>query len=429
MRQIRARGLIAGILAAGALVLCLPSLASADPVDEFEGSWVDRALALQYELGSDLPFGDAPLLGTHNSFNSPAEMGPALSAQDSNQRLDLVDQLRIGIRSLELDLHRFPSVAGGGFAPVVCHALEGGVGCSVEKPLDPVLAEIEGWLRDPANSDQVILLYLEDDLQDEVTHDRAAATIERRIGDLVFKPPAGAECTQIDYGLTREQVREAGKQVILVGNCGVGSGWRSLVHGWDAHVEARPFSFEDFPSCGPDFTRDQYESTLIRYFQDTTGVTATAGDPDDGIPPATAAAMARCGVDLIGFDQLTPADGRLDASVWSWTRSQPDGGRCALIRVGDNRPAGRWIDRGCRRIKRPVACLRDGEWLVPDERNTGGFRARRICEQNGAVQAAPRTGYQNQLLRLEMERSGAKTAWLGYRRDKAGEWRASGPVG
>jgi hypothetical protein len=33
-----------------------------------------------------------------------------------------------------------------------------------------------------------------------------------------------------------------------------------------------------------------------------TQLTATAGTPDDAIPPATAAAMARCGVNLIGFD-------------------------------------------------------------------------------------------------------------------------------
>lgn len=417
---------LAGLLA-GLLLGAFPGAAHADAVDDFQGSWVDRALALQYELGADLPLVNAPLLGTHNSFNSTAEMGPTLSAQDSNQQIDLVSQLQIGIRSLELDLHRFPSATGGGFAPVVCHALENGVGCTVEKTLGPILAEIEAWLREAANSDQVILLYLEDDLQDEPTHERAAASIERRIGDLVFRPPAGGDCTEVDYALTRTQVREAGKQVVLVGNCGIGSGWRSLVHSWDEHAEERPFAYEDFPSCGPDFTRGDYESTLIRYFEDTTELTATAGNPDDGIPPATAAAMARCEVDLIGFDQLTPDDGRLRASVWSWTRSQPDGGRCALIRVGKRRPAGRWIDRGCRRIRRPAACLRDGEWLVPDERNTGGYRARRICERNDATHAVPRTGYQNQLLRLEMDRAGAKTAWLGYRRDKSGEWRASGP--
>lgn len=123
-------------------------------------SWVQRALALQYSLGGDVALRNAPWLSTHNSFNSPAEMGPTLSDQDPNQKIPLTAQLDAGMRGLELDLHRFPSVTGGGFAPVVCHALGNHAGCSIEKPLAPVLREIAGWLR--GHRDQVLLLYLED---------------------------------------------------------------------------------------------------------------------------------------------------------------------------------------------------------------------------------------------------------------------------
>src|SRR6266498_1750933 len=108
------------------------------------GPWVERALAAQYRLGDPVPFRNAPWIGTHNSFNGPAEMGLALSAQDANQKVDLTDQLDLGIRSLELDLHWFPSLTSGDgqlFAPVVCHALPNHVGCTVEKPLGPALDE------------------------------------------------------------------------------------------------------------------------------------------------------------------------------------------------------------------------------------------------------------------------------------------------
>ena len=61
-----------------------------------DSDWVRDALADQYELGSTLPLRDAPWVGTHNSFNSTGEMGPTLSAQDSNQRITLVEQLDAG---------------------------------------------------------------------------------------------------------------------------------------------------------------------------------------------------------------------------------------------------------------------------------------------------------------------------------------------
>ena len=40
--------------------------------------WVRQALGLQYELSSDVGYRDAPWIGTHNSFNSPAEVGDTL---------------------------------------------------------------------------------------------------------------------------------------------------------------------------------------------------------------------------------------------------------------------------------------------------------------------------------------------------------------
>ena len=79
---------------------------------------------------------DAPWPGTHNSFNSNAEMGAALSAKDSNQQLTLVDQLRLGVRSLELDVHYWLG------RPTVCHAQSNHEGCTIEKPLAEVLPPI-----------------------------------------------------------------------------------------------------------------------------------------------------------------------------------------------------------------------------------------------------------------------------------------------
>src|SRR3954454_2683015 len=78
-------------------------------IQAYEGSWTHRTLAFQYQLGNDVGFVNAPWLGTHNSFNSIAQLGPALSSSDANQQLSLVDQLRMDMRSIEIDIHWFPS--------------------------------------------------------------------------------------------------------------------------------------------------------------------------------------------------------------------------------------------------------------------------------------------------------------------------------
>ena len=403
------------------------STASADAVDDFQGSWVDRALDLQYELGGDVGFDNAPVVGTHNSFNSIAEMGPTLSAQDSNQAINLVDQLDINIRSLELDLHRFPSLDGPGYRPVVCHALGGGIGCTVEKTIGPVLDEIVGWLDRPTNADQVLFLYLEDDLQDVSTHNDATAIIRAKFGSRLYLPPQNGQCNELPGDLSRNDVRDSGKQVIIVANCGSGN-WPSVIHSWERHREERPFDYEDFPSCGPVFTTDEYQSSLIRYYEDSTQLTAQFGTPDDGIDPATAAAMARCGVDLIGLDQLQPGDGRLRSLVWSWSPGEPRaGGNCAQAYAGKGRQFGRWVARDCRAKRRRSACLTaEGNWTIPKHKKRGWYRARRICEKFDAQLAVPRTGYENQLLRVAMQDAGVKSTWLGYRQ-VSGTWTAIDP--
>ena len=164
---------------------------------------------------------------------------------------------------------------------------------------------------------------------------------------------------------------------------------------------------------------------MVRYFEDSTKVTAGgsvvgATTRDDGITPATAAAMARCGVDLLGLDQLTVGDPRLDALVWSWAPGEPASGDCAVQRAD-----ARWEAGACSGRHRAACRAADGSWrLTP--RPESRLNAAPACAAQSAVFAAPRTGYEGQLLRVAMEAAGASETWLGLTR--TGEsWRALDP--
>jgi hypothetical protein len=421
-------GAAAQAICYGADVLTRDGQAYAQPgrydaaIAAYEKSWTHRALGLQYSLANDVGFANAPWPGTHNSFNSIAEEGPSLSDTDSNQQLRLTDQLRLDMRSLELDVHWFPSPAAGGQnAPVVCHA--GAVsehdGCTVERLLGPILDEIRDWLH--AHDDQVLLLYIEDHL--DSGYDTAAGVIQSELGKLVY--PTGSsgagDCRGLPMALTRNDVLAAGAQVVIVSSCGSGAAWRGLAFNWDKHVEETPHGFKDFPDCGPDYTRATYDSTLVRYYEDSTWLSAGAsaaqgGDVGDGgLKPSTVRSMMRCGVDLLGFDQLVPDDGRLDALVWSWAKDEPAaGGDCAAMGAD-----GRWSSGSCKRRLRPACRTSGGDWLVPKKKVTLKGAAG-VCRDAGAAFAVPRTGYENQLLKRAAAGAAVR---LGYVRADGG-WTA-----
>jgi hypothetical protein len=359
---------------------------------------------------------NAPWVGTHNSFNSVAEMGATISTTDPNQLLTLRQQLDLGVRSLELDLHWTISPATGTLAPVVCHAFPNHFPCTTEKTLGPVLDEISAWLHAPANADQVLFLYFEDHLDNQTGYDAAASLIKEKFGEVLYAPSAG--CQRLPLGLTRDRILAAGKRVIIVANspCGSGALWPSLVFNWEAHLEAGPGHFTDFPKCGTDFTRAQYESTQVRYFED-----ARPSQSMPRITPLLAAGMARCGVDLVGLDQLEANDPRLRALVWSWAKGQPARGTCAVQTVRRGSLLTPWKTLECGQLRRP-ACRRGTAWIVA-AKAVAEAGAGAECRARGASFAVPRTGYEAQLLRKRMQASGVSAVWLGYVK-RRGDWTA-----
>src|SRR5947209_7645420 len=373
-----------------------------DSVSAYPSSWAHRAAAFQYALGDSVPLLHAQWLGTHNSFNSVND-SPTASHTDSNQQLSLTQQLDIDMRALELDLHFVPSASAGGAKTVlVCHGLgpqQENFGCTNEPPFSQVLPQIAAWLR--AHPSQVILLYLEDELGDAAGYAQAVGTLNAVLGSRIYRPTpsemTSKGCANLPLGISRDDVRARGAQVVIVGNCR--SGWASDVYSWDDnHVESGSTpGYRPFPACDSSYPRGVYDSKLVRYYEDSTFVSAATGPTespaqaqDQMLTPQRVADMTGCGVDLFGFDQILPDDGRIEASIWSWAPDQPDatGGRCTLQR-GD----GRWVTASCQGLH-PAACRTATGWTVTAQAIPYEAAAP-TCR--GAFDL-PRTGYDNSLL-------------------------------
>lgn len=386
-------------------------------------TWLHRAAGFQYRLANRLPLLRAQWLGTHNSFNSVNE-SPTLSHTDSNQQLSLTQQLDLDMRALELDLHFIPSAASGGAnAVVVCHGRgpdEAHFGCTTEPLFTEVLTGIGKWLE--AHPRQVLLLYLEDELGDPAGYEQTLSALDSVLkrpdgSSMIYRPSApemtSKGCANLPLDISRDDARARGAQVVLVGNCR--SGWAADVYSWDDnHVESGSTpDYKPFPTCDSTYPRSDYDAKLVRYYEDSTFV-ATATDPAqspaqheaDALTPERVAGMTRCGVNLFGFDQLLPHDGRIEASIWSWVKDEPKrgNGRCAL-----QRKDGRWLTRPCQARHRAGCRTADG-WAL-SAKAVAWARARSACRAVHASFGLPRTGYENSLLR---GLAGNRGVWLRY---------------
>jgi len=317
------------------------------------------------------------------------------------------------MRSLELDVHYVRGEV------LVCHGRgpdEAHFGCTTEPRFADVLPEIASWLGDHPN--QVLLLYLEDELGDPAGYTEAVRVLNSVLGPKIYRPSASQMtskgCANLPLDASRDSIRAAGAQVVLVGNCR--SGWASDVFGWDDnHVESGSTpGYQPYPACDATYNRGVYDSKLVRYYEDSTFV-SSATDPTqspaqhdaNALTPARVASMTGCGVNLFGFDQLLPDDGRIGASIWSWLKDQPDrgDGRCAV-----QRSDGRWLTRRCG-TRRPAACrAANGSWSATPTAVTFSA-AGAACRKAGARFDLPRTGYDNSQLRAGATAPGV---WVDY---------------
>lgn len=397
--------------------------------DAYLQSWVHRTAQFQYALGNPLPLKEAQWIGTHNSFNSVAE-SLTVSHVDSNQQLTLTQQLDIDVRSLELDLHYIRRIERFGAPDVtVCHGLspdKANFGCTTEPPLGKVLTEIATWLN--THADEVVLLYLEDELKDPSAYTSAVATLNTALRgptgeSLIYQPNPGQRstngCVPLPLGASRDDVRRSGARVMLVGACA--PGWSADVFDWDG-LEAESGStpgYQPYPSCDATYGSAVYAGRLVRYFEDSTLIGAlsspTRPPPNpEAITPWKVKAMTDCGVNLFGFDQLLPEDGRIQASLWSWAPDEPraGAGACTLQRTD-----GRWQAAPCGDAH-PAACRSAANtWTVSP--SVPFAAASSACAAIGSNFALPRTGEQN--ARLQAMSGPAGGAWLPYTTTNPGQ--------
>jgi hypothetical protein len=407
---------------------------SAAHMAAYRKGWTHRALALQRGLDDNVPFSRATIPHTHNTFNASV-YNPTLTNQDPNQVYSITDQLEMDIRAVEMDVHWVPSPFGKPRnkmrAVVLCHGdVHQGVhvGCTNDRWFPAGLKELRSWLLRSENAREVVLIYLENNLDGNRTaHNEAAAEIQRGLGDLAARPPAGKPCAPLPTSTTPAGLRAAGHRVVIVGNCGPGQ-WGTWVHergnntNW---IESSSGPGEDYPGlkgCAVERARTHAGQAIVRWFEDSTWLTAMTRGTSGHLTKTEATAMAQCGVTLIGFDQLVPEDPRLPAIVWSWAPglpAAPKGIAACAASAGDTH----FHDEPCGNVHAFACSVSPDVWKITATTAHWGAGAD-VCSQQfpGSVFAVPANGWENGLVRAA---AGSATVWVNYA-DAVGDgaWKA-----
>lgn len=303
--------------------------APADPITTFNNSWAGKALSHQRSMNGDTPLAENNILGSHNTYNSKAYRN-ATRYLDPQQTHSIYDQLRMGARFIELDAHWTAHTHGWpwewGTDLLLCHSGIGvdvgdlHLGCSLtDRFVKDGVAEVGRWLNE--NPNEVIILYFED--HTDGRHQQLLNIINDKLSGKVY---ASNGCQNIPNTLTKNQVRAAGKQVVLWkdGGCSSNTGMKNLA----------------FTGLGD----------IDRIWEDRTSIGAISAFFTNGsvkrIEAQDVTQAFKNGGNIVNLDNLTYNDGRLEAGIWSWDVNEPNnwgGNQDCAVQWGN----GRWDDADC----------------------------------------------------------------------------------
>ncbi|CAH0480989.1 unnamed protein product [Peronospora belbahrii] len=422
-------------------------------------TWLQNALKLQRKLAYRRNICSATLPGTHNSAINLADgygvedhifggylryfswFKKGMEVHTNDQLFSLTDQLHMGVRFIELDVHWFDNdlriAHCGGFrsklldrmievfneiAKILGTGIEWDsetIGCKPslssiptkeQRPLKEALSELATWLHAPEHSDEFLMVFFDDDTN---------LMKWNKVGKLLdylkmyFLEEEILRPIELAYGTTWptfEELLRAGKRVMFM------SGADYLMHGeellfvkhtiCDWQEPLLPLS--PFPECRfnqsetdsgiPDanFTIFRPETSEIEYgFLNANG---QIGLNKHLLDEKSLPGVVDCGVNIPSPDNLTPK--RMEATIWTVAKGHElDASKCvALMRESKT-----WQSVDCQAANLVPACVdmknprrwQLGSLSVVEADATAACAALSMSELR---YSAPASGYENGLL-------------------------------
>lgn len=342
------------------------------------------------------------IMGTHNSYNS-WDYRNSTSIVGPNHYITLYEQLQMGARMVELDLHN------KGDELVACHAVD----CNLSwtrVDIAKLISEIHNYLKGNTDDD-FIFLYIENELENLDNYNYLTKLIADGLGDYVYRPEnaSSTSCQNVPYDKTYDEMQAEGKRVLIMG---AGCSSDSKVSGlnlWafaNVHNSAGISNNLDFNTILQDSFKRIYECghpscpidpELILNDRDSIVRTAEG----DEIPQ-----IMQAGANVLGMDDIewndTELGGRFERQIWSWKDGElgKTGWEHNVAIVSRNTPALEpQFLAGSSKSTLAFACLMPtGFWQVTQTLGTFS-EGTVVCNDIGGIFDVPLTPREARLLR------------------------------
>eukprot|EP00742_Colponemidia_sp_Colp-10_P002619 GILJ01002795.1.p1 GENE.GILJ01002795.1~~GILJ01002795.1.p1 ORF type:complete len:499 (-),score=90.26 GILJ01002795.1:174-1670(-) len=348
--------------------------------------WLLQAVNFQYKLAYEQPLNQVSWLSTHNSGIAKAEGYGEFQAHGgfseetlntithfffkksgvkiSNQVFSFTDQLRMGIRFLEVDTHWSRKAlrichAGGVEIPKLDKLLKW-VGTVLHKKIEwdtatlgcfsakdelftEAMEEIRTFLDAPENKNEVVFLYL-DDQQDLADWDKTTMLVDQlraAFGEWTLTPAQKDSLFGAGVWPSAKQMIDNGKRVIIGSRVNYGGSTHDYMFARE-QFWVNEFGLRDltpYPECGNFGGKN--EGKMPRIVDDSL-LYGPFEDPDwnDRHNDTNIQRSVDCNIWALSLDDATPD--LVKKFIWTWQEGQPkalsDSASCAAMDVA----TGRW---------------------------------------------------------------------------------------
>ncbi len=382
---------------------------------EHQKTWAYQAYQKQDLLDNATPIAQGYNSSSHNAFNSSAYGAVYI---DPNHTLSITEQLDIGVRALELDVHwthQSKDIPVGDDL-LLCH-FGGQRGCSsLERYFSDAVDEVNDWLR--KNPRAVVYMGFEDYWADNESKMLAALA---PLDDLIYKPGSCTKFSEAAKTLTEEDILKAGKQMLLLnGDCST-SAWAAAAYDGGWGYSSIPAS----QAANCDSANASWNGGGIqRIFEQETFFGTTFADDNGLYTDAQIRTALKCGVNQVAYDKLVINDSGIKASIWSWAENYPTATDAAYD-CAYHGADGLFRDSNCSDDGHYACKTSDGkQWAVSthsglENSSSAGEVA---CQATGSQWhfAVPTNSMQNELLKVAKASAGHANIWIDYR-DQAEE--------
>ncbi|WP_061235988.1 hypothetical protein [Leptospira weilii] len=382
-----------------------------NPIDIFEKSHENEVLSLQRKTQVDmnLPITRALFYGTRNSYSSSAYTKSA--SFSTNQKYTIGDQLRLGARYFELEVHWTTGSKKGAKELLLCGGAANHSGCKTsDRTFHQGLEEIRDWISKPNNRSEVLLIYIKDHLDGhypevlKVLKDSLGSWLYRYSGSC-SKQPSSADMPKL------KDMVNAGQRILLMSDsCQSGQGseewskyFKAQFFGGTKEVPSMQLSPKLFRNRDCVFPRTLYQSAMVRVADSSNG----HGKIQSSFTNSDIRSMLVCEVNVFGIDQFDVDFAK--QPVWSWGQGEPrnaeDQEHCGRIWSD-----GSWSTCHCD-IWHQFACRerKTGKWVVTNRKgrwSDGVGACLHYSDLGNYVYASPKTPYENKKLQEVVKLNG-----------------------